>query len=161
MPAVAEVGVPAMSLVAACVWTLLRSALVTLLGLPVCCGLSRSLRAAQGFRRLLGWSCLAAPFLFPALLTGYAYRGFSLSLMQTTSWCVRLFDAQAGGLILGESLRLGLWPLFAEVVILAPLLLLAMKAMRLPPSIEASRCGLSQNANRLVAYYLLAAVIAV
>ena len=53
----------------------------------------------------------------------FAFQEFDLAAcMNSRSWTIALFDAQAGGLALGESLRLMLWPLAVECVALAFLL---------------------------------------
>lgn len=52
-----------------------------------------------------------------------AFQEFELAAcMNARSWTISLFDAQAGGLALGESLRLMLWPLAIECVAIAGML---------------------------------------
>jgi hypothetical protein len=57
----------------ACGWTLLRSMLLTLLAWPVSATLAEHLRNVPGPRRSLGLALVLLPFLFPELVTGYAY----------------------------------------------------------------------------------------
>lgn len=62
-----------MSWLSACGWTLLRSGLLTLLAWPVSAALAGHLRHASEPRRSVALGLLLAPFLFPELVTGYAY----------------------------------------------------------------------------------------
>src|SRR5262245_6773812 len=84
--AVAEPGVHAVTLEAACAAAPVRS----LAGAPVARPISRKLAAlagssGPGARRAV-WIALLAPFLFPVLWTGYAYSGFGLSLANAEFW---------------------------------------------------------------------------
>ncbi len=76
-----------------------------------------------------------------ALLTAFAvlflfvFQEFELaSLMGTVSWTVWLFDAQAGGMFLSESLRLAILPMLIQLAILVPLIVFAMRSRSLPPT---------------------------
>lgn len=62
-----------MTWLSACGWTLFRSVLLTLLAWPVSSALAEHFRHIPGPRRSLGLMLLLAPFLFPELVTGYAY----------------------------------------------------------------------------------------
>lgn len=218
-----------MSLAAACGWTLLRSLFVALLTVPLGWHLHSELTRLSHARRRLFWTLLLVPFLTPALLTGYAYSNFSVSLirypkwneslymllmaarllpigvlimhfappppmsreavysarlaispsqsfwrrtvamlpfvlrgplrvvlpafavlfllvfqefelaslMGTVSWTVWLFDAQAGGLFLRESLRLAIFPLLVELAVLAPLIMFVLRARTSSPATSA------------------------
>jgi hypothetical protein len=58
---------------AAWTWTLLRSLLLVVLALPCCGLLVRWINSSSRWKQRLQWSLLSIPFLFPELLTGYAY----------------------------------------------------------------------------------------
>lgn len=62
-----------MTWLSACAWTLLRSGLLTLLAWPVSAALAEHLRHASEPRRSVALGLLLTPFLFPELVTGYAY----------------------------------------------------------------------------------------
>lgn len=62
-----------MTWLSACGWTLLRSVLLTLLAWPVSATLAEQLRNVPGPRRSPALALLLLPFLFPELVTGYAY----------------------------------------------------------------------------------------
>ena len=62
-----------------------------------------------------------------------AFQEFELaSLLGVTSWTVWLFDAQAAGLMLPESLRFAILPLCCELVILLPACALVWQSLRWP-----------------------------
>lgn len=64
-----------------------------------------------------------------ALVFLLAFQEFELaSLLGGTSWTVWLFDAQAGGLILTDSLRYALLPLAVEVSVILPTIVLLLKS---------------------------------
>lgn len=62
--------------------------------------------------------CARAPMAAFALVFLFAFDEFEMaSLMNVPSWTVALFDAHAGGLALGESLRLTMLPAMCEAVV--------------------------------------------
>ena len=64
-----------------------------------------------------------APWMAGGLVLLFAFTDFELaSLWSLKTWTVALFDAQAGGLALGESLRLAALPLGIEIAVLACIL---------------------------------------
>ena len=64
-----------------------------------------------------------APWIAGGLVLLFAFTDFELaSLWSLKTWTVALFDAQAGGLALGESLRLAALPLGIEIAVLACIL---------------------------------------
>ncbi|MDB5389049.1 MAG: hypothetical protein JWM11_4695 [Planctomycetaceae bacterium] len=67
------------------IWTLFRSVLLVCLALPWCGLMVRWIRASQGWKRSLQWSLMSIPFLFPELLTGYAYSQMT-RLLITDAW---------------------------------------------------------------------------
>ena len=72
-----------------------------------------------------------APWMAGGLVFLFAFTDFELaSLWSLKTWTVALFDAQAGGLALGASLRLAALPLGVEIAVLALLLR--------PPALTAS-----------------------
>ncbi len=74
------------------------------------------------------WGEMAAVFCVVFL---FAFQEFDLAAcMNARSWTVALFDAQAGGLALSESLRLMLWPLAVECAVLGTLVFRASKSGR-------------------------------
>ena len=75
-----------MSLAAACGWTLLRSTIVAAICVPVCWALRRQLASLGGHARLGLWVLLLVPFFVPALLAGYAWSNFALSLVRFPLW---------------------------------------------------------------------------
>lgn len=85
-----------MSLTAACGWTLLRSLLVALLALPVCWWLHKYLASAPRRTRAALWTLLFIPFFTPALLTGYAFANFWLSLVRYPAWNEALYATLIG-----------------------------------------------------------------
>ena len=71
------------------------------------------------------WGEMATVFCVVFL---FAFQEFDLAAcMNARSWTVALFDAQAGGLALSESLRLMLWPLAVECAVLGTLVIRASK----------------------------------
>ncbi len=85
-----------MSVAAACGWTLVRSVAIVLVSLPLCWWIREVLAGLTGGRRTLLWGLLLVPFFTPALLTGYSYANFSLSLIRHPAWNEALY----GGLIM-------------------------------------------------------------
>ena len=74
------------------------------------------------------WGEMATVFCVVFL---FAFQEFDLAAcMNARSWTVALFDAQAGGLALSESLRLMLWPLAVECAVLGTLVFRASKSGR-------------------------------
>ena len=64
-----------------------------------------------------------APWMAGGLVFLFAFTDFELaSLWSLKTWTVALFDAQAGGLALGASLRLAALPLTIEIAVLALIL---------------------------------------
>lgn len=107
--------------------------------------------AAQRFRfRVRGAG--PAPLIAFALVFLFAFGEFELaSLWNVRTWTVKLFDAQAGGLALRESLRLALAPLLCQVAVLLPVILLFRRVLpirRLEPSKAGAgtRCYLATSA---------------
>ncbi len=69
-------------------------------------------------RASAGANCVAFALVFL-----FAFGEFEMaSLLGTGSWTVKLFDAQAGGLLLGESLYLALLPVALEAALLGAVL---------------------------------------
>jgi ABC-type Fe3+ transport system permease subunit len=73
MPGVAEIGLPAM--------TLLRSLLIAALAVAAARQLQMLLADRRQPVRRAAWLLLLAPYFTPVLLTGYGYANFSLSLI--------------------------------------------------------------------------------
>jgi hypothetical protein len=92
----------------------------------------------------LEWSLLAhgplrAHLPAAALMWLVAFQDFEIaSLLNVPAWTVWLFDAQAQGIQLGESLRLAVWPLAIQIVVLTPALAAAFRSRQLRP---AARCA--------------------
>ena len=62
----------------------------------------------------------AGPWIAGGIVFVLAFSDFELaSLWSIRTWTVALFDAQAGGLALAETLRLAAWPLAVELAVLA------------------------------------------
>lgn len=78
------------------------------------------------------------------------------SLMGTASWTVWLFDAQAGGVLLGESLRKAMGPAACEAVVIGVFLIYAWRTRWLPsaPRRQPGRTSRARDAGA----WLLAAV---
>ena len=73
-----------------------------------------------------------APWMAGGLVFLFAFTDFELaSLWSLKTWTVALFDAQAGGLALGASLRLAALPLTIEIAVLA--LILRTPALSIVP----------------------------
>ena len=68
-----------MSLAETCAWTLARTVTLCLLAWPVALGLERSLRSASDAFRPWLLAGVLAPFCFPELLVGFAFRDFALA----------------------------------------------------------------------------------
>ncbi|HUG92927.1 MAG TPA: hypothetical protein VML55_18945 [Planctomycetaceae bacterium] len=242
-----------MSLAAACGWTLLRALVVAVLSVPVCWRLRQALSTLGRRPRLVLWAVLLVPFFTPALLTGYAYSNFALSLVRyplwnevlyaallglrfipvgtvlmwlappppvtaealhcarlslpaacgllgrfrrlapfaakgplrdafpaaavifllafqefetasligAASWTVWLFDAQAGGLALGETLRRSLWPVACELVVLAVLVPLIIRTRFLMAAPHGRPARLSRGRGAFAWLFALIALTAV
>ena len=74
-----------------------------------------------------------APWMAGGLVFLFAFTDFELaSLWSLKTWTVALFDAQAGGLALGASLRLAALPLGSELAVLA--LILRAPTLSVAPS---------------------------
>ncbi len=90
--------------------------------------LSWTILRTQMLRRFERWifrlrSAGRAPWMAGGLVFLFAFTDFELaSLWSLKTWTVALFDAQAGGLALGESLRLAALPLTIEIAVLALIL---------------------------------------
>jgi len=76
------------------------------------------------------------------------------TLRTPAGWTVWIFDAQAGGLPLAESLRLVLRPVCLELVILLPVLYVLIRDQRLPAVPDRSGSRLSAGAWSFVWMYL-------
>ena len=68
-----------MSLASACWWTLARTILVCMVAWPLCVAVERWIRQVSDGWRPFAFGVLLAPFLFPELLVGYAYRSLALT----------------------------------------------------------------------------------
>src|SRR5258708_5533807 len=82
----AEIGVPPMTLAAACGWSLVRSLAVALAAWPVCNSAAAWLGGMERRQRRLAWMTLLIPFLCPELWAGYAWSGFAVRLANTGLW---------------------------------------------------------------------------
>lgn len=71
-----------MSLAAACGWSLFRSLLAVAAALPTGLWLARRLSALPRAAQSTAWVLLAAPLLFPPLLSGYAYSSAGLHVAE-------------------------------------------------------------------------------
>ena len=99
-------------------------------------GFARLKAAAASWHFLLRgpWRVGAAAF---AVVFLFAFAEFELaSLMLIERWSVRLFDAHAGGLPIGESLRLTVLPVVCEAALVALVLWLLVRGMLLLPRTE-------------------------
>jgi len=83
------------------------------------------------------------------------------SRLEATSWTVWLFDAQAGGLFLGESLRFAAVPLGCEIAVILPVLMLVLKSRRLPVVPDRFHKRMSLRVKSLLWVYLFIAVVIV
>ena len=119
----------------------------------------------------IGWSrlkILTGDWLHGALRTHLpafavifllAFQEFEIvSLMNATSWTIWLFDAQAGGLMLSESLRLVMIPLTCTAAVLAPIVWLVLTTHRLPSADERPHLASSSTTKALLIGYLLGAL---
>ena len=68
-----------MSLMETCCWTLVRTIVLCLVAWPIAVRIERCLRSFSDTRRPIELALLLAPFLFPELLVGYAYRNAALA----------------------------------------------------------------------------------
>ena len=98
-----------MNLASACYWTLARSFLLCLIAWPICQLLERWLRAVSDRHGPLAFSLLLAPFLFPELLVGYAYRHRALT-------SPLLAELLCAGLLLIRMIPVGVVALMASPV---------------------------------------------
>jgi ABC-type Fe3+ transport system permease subunit len=97
-----------------------------------------------------------------AVLFLLSFQEFEMaSLMQSTSWTVWLFDAQAGGLILSESLRFAVLPMVCEAAVILPVLLLVFKSDRLPAVANLPHKRVSRPVQSTLWFYLLIAAVLV
>ena len=78
---------PEMSLAETCWWTLLRTLFLCLIALPVVSINERWLRGLSDLKRRFALIALMAPFLFPELLVGYAFRNIAIA---TPNWAESL-----------------------------------------------------------------------
>ncbi len=67
-----------MSLASACLWTLARTLVICLVAWPVCAAIENWLRGLSDARRSVAIIGLLAPFCFPELLVGYAFRDLAM-----------------------------------------------------------------------------------
>ncbi len=92
---------------------------------------------------LMRSGCLAGPTAAFAVVFLFAFAEFEMaSLMVVKSWTVALFDAHAGGLALGESLRRMLGPLLCEATAIATAFVVLGRRQVIPTRrIEGSRAS--------------------
>ncbi len=67
-----------MSLASACLWTLARTLVICLIAWPVCAAVECWLKNLTDTRRSMVLIGLLAPFCFPELLVGYAFRDLAM-----------------------------------------------------------------------------------
>ena len=97
-----------------------------------------------------------APWMAGGLVFLFAFTDFELaSLWSLKTWTVALFDAQAGGLALGESLRLAALPLGIEIAVLA----LILRTPAFSPAPVSTGKAPGRNARRALLAYLAAAAL--
>lgn len=108
-----------MSLSTACGWSLARSLLVAGGAVPICVWLERALACSAPRTRRLAWGGLVLPFLFPTLLSGYAWTGASVRLVNAQVWKALLSEPGAHW-ISGQSFALD------EILLVVLLLLRAV-----------------------------------
>lgn len=90
-------------------------------------------RALAGYLAFLARGPLRAGMVAFGLVFLLAFGEFEMaSLMGVRTWTVGLFDANAGGLALSESLRLAALPAFTELVLLVLLLVALFRAQGTP-----------------------------
>jgi ABC-type Fe3+ transport system permease subunit len=109
---------------------------------------------------------LRAPLreLLPALAIIFllAFQEFeTASLMATASWTVWLFDAQAGGLLLSESLRRAVLPAACEVVVVGLFAAYAIRSRLFPAARPRSAGPVSRRRDALAWMTALLACLAV
>ena len=93
-----------------------------------------------------------APWMTGGLVFLFAFTDFELaSLWSLKTWTVALFDAQAGGLALGASLRLAALPLGIEIAVLAMILR--------PPALSIAPAGTGRMPGRIARLALLAYLV--
>jgi ABC-type Fe3+ transport system permease subunit len=92
---------------------------------------------------LMRSGCLAGPAAAFVVVFLFAFAEFEMaSLMVVKSWTVALFDAHAGGLALGESLRRMLGPLLCEATAIATAFVVLGRRQVIPTRrIEGSRAS--------------------
>jgi iron(III) transport system permease protein len=73
------------------VWCTARSAFVALLCVAAGTLLTRLPGRSSRLRRWTAWAVILAPFLMPALVVGYGYSNFSLSLVRHPGWNQALY----------------------------------------------------------------------
>jgi len=97
-----------------------------------------------------------------ALVFLFAFAEFELtSFFGIGSWTVFLFDAQVGGLLLSESLRLAFLPVLCEALVLLLAMVILFGTRRLPGAPTRDRTRLGPGARGLVWGYLTLAAGAV
>lgn len=79
-------GIRAVSLLAACAWSLVRSVCVATVGALLAIQIGRSLRNSDLRSDRMLWGLVLLPVFTPGLLVGYGYRNFSLSLVHAPLW---------------------------------------------------------------------------
>lgn len=79
-----------------------------------------------------------------ALMWLVTFQEFEIaSLLNVPAWTVWLFDAQAQGIRLDESLRLAAWPLALQAMVLMPVLAASFRTRQLRPGPKHARSGRS------------------
>jgi iron(III) transport system permease protein len=127
---------------------------------------------ARGIAGILGRVRFLAPFalrgplreLLPALAIVFllAFQEFeTASLMATASWTVWLFDAQAGGLLLSESLRRAVLPAACEVLVVGLFAVYAVRGRLLPAARPQQTAPVSRGRDAAAWLTAIAACVAV
>ena len=98
-----------MSLASACLWTLARTLVICLVAWPVCAAIENWLRGLSDGRRSVAIIGLLAPFCFPELLVGYAFRDLAM------------FHPQWAELLCSGLLFVRVVPVGAVALLMAPL----------------------------------------
>jgi len=80
-----------MTLAQDCAWALLRSAGIAAVAVSAAAGIRRLIACSSRRAGRLVWLLHFVPYLTPALLVGYAYSRFSLSLVRHPEWNVALY----------------------------------------------------------------------
>ncbi len=93
LPGLAERGIRAVTLGSQYGWALCRGAVVAALAVLAGMRLSALLAGRGGRARRLLWAAVLLPFLTPALLVGYGWSNFSLSLVRHPAANELLYDA--------------------------------------------------------------------